>query len=238
MTTIMFIVTLRFVDPLVEQIKSTCHLPENSDHSFVASRKISVLVVGFAILFAVIVHGLLASVVDKSPFGVILLFIASMFSPGVVTYFWIRGVQQQPPRAARLGAVSAALSETLLLLVYLSLVNVVTHQPIIVDVKSIIESASKVALLGFAGGFVIDRHWGKRPSWTVAWAIFFMQITQIMVVFYFFPGSALPDLTSSLFLATGWGLGLIVCRSTDTLLADHNRQSASGLLFDIKRNDL
>lgn len=221
-------------------------------------------------LFIVIGQELLTSMIKADPLLFVISLLGGLLVPGVITYYWMYGATLHTPQAVTLGALGGATSGGLfasafLLLHYGSLCVLLSPQDcgnlfqskLIVDkvvfntVRFIGLNALFFALIGFIGGWTIDKGWGAHPalkaftskvskpfssfstnpryvSLSIA-AVILATTLVVDIAIKIFVLLPLPEWFMSILLpdlmrSAGWGLGLLL-------------YAPSNMAFDIRQSD-
>jgi hypothetical protein len=216
---IIFLVAIgmvKFVEPLIERWRNALDLSA-SDPAAHLERPWRIRLIAFAVLVvASVLHSILHNsiknfVVARPTFWLSAdEVMSSLLMPVVITWFWIRGARQHPSKAAVRGVLGGVLVGVLF-----SVLWVILEGGWRVTVP--LGWALQPAILGLAGGVVVDRGWGPRASLSAA--------TALLVVLLLFDGIRmtlgsvkLSVVIGDLSCVAGWGIGLIIYPLADVLL--------------------
>jgi hypothetical protein len=217
---LMLLALLHYIDPLIDHLRILFGLSAHPAVQRPGRPWLRSLAIGFLGMLTLYLHEVFSYMTEHQRWAVALVLGGALLSFGLVTYAWIRGARQQPPRAAKLGALAAAMTEGTLK----SMLFVVMHFfflisiPLGIAIRESIAGAVTWSIIGLAGGLAIDRRWGARRSRGVAVSIVAMGVLFTLIGWGVFHHE-LKDALSNVVDTGGWGLGLVLHPQSDALLA-------------------
>ncbi len=216
---------IRFLEPLAERLRSVLGVAEEHPPVPAESRRLLRTVAFVTLSLASVSHALLHDMIKENPWGAFGIVVVALLIPGGITYAWMVGAQQDPPRAAKLGALTGALLGGLhlffffLVLVVIGGLGAEVPRPEMLDTleRSVLVNGLAWGALGLAGGLVIDRRAGVRPAWSVAAALILIALLLDIPALWFptYVMYGIPDFAK----IAGWGLGLIAYPRSNLLFA-------------------
>ena len=176
------------IEPLIEHVRVWVGLSEA--HPDATDRPVVLRVAAFFLIaLASMSDGLLHSYIHEHFSQAMLIAMATTINFGI-TWAWIQGVRSHPSRAALLGLITGGLIAAAMVLVLYGVGDPAPHagaatpagsqtqQPLsftpgagsFVEIgKNALVAMGAWSLVGFVGGFVLDRRWGRnRPSRVLA----------------------------------------------------------------------
>ena len=238
------------IEPLIERVRIRVGLSEVHAVRHIARPVFLRIVAILIIAFASLSDGLLHSYISEHFDDAMKIGAAAVVNFGI-TYAWARGVRRHPSRAAWLGLVSGgviAVALAFALSRYGGLAGSLaenvhasgrgTQSPVFamqsIDIgKDAMLAMVAWSLVGFTGGFVLDRGWGPRPSRTVAVAVLgsavaIDAIVQGIAVFSWHQSFSLHSFSLWLAVSLGWVLGILLVGTSADAALRHVRHTAHG----------
>ncbi|MGA2411795.1 MAG: hypothetical protein ABSG46_15595 [Candidatus Binataceae bacterium] len=198
---VMLLFAATFIEPLTHQIKIVLGYeaegaePAKPGAWNSAGAAITIIVLGM-------LYDLLHDTVEADPLKIIGILAFNLLICGGITNAWTSGAQRYKPNAALFGGISG------LLLGSMTAIEGLPQQIILMSICIF-------AILGFSGGYAIDRGWGSHPSRTVATTIVVLMIPFVFPMVYLNVQEWLGDFAR----VTGWGLGLVLYPPANAILA-------------------
>lgn len=159
-----------FVEPWIERLKGLFGLAEEA-HVHRGNRLLLLFGALLAILVASFSHGLLATLIERNPWGAFGVVLGALVLPGGITYAWMRGACQRPPRATLSGLVIGGALGICYGFAAVFLVIDRSKVPLNDAEMQLIAAFSLWPLFGLVGGMAVDRRWWRRPSRSVPLAV-------------------------------------------------------------------
>jgi hypothetical protein len=227
---------VKFVEPLAEWVRHAFHTER---HSSIVPLKKSWFFRGaifLAVVFSSFSHQLLDSAINDNMWSSVRAVAAMLVVSGGITYAWIAGARRHPARASTLGLLSGgSLSLLLVLVLWVAFDGQVAQaqtsvtQTVLQDVGVVVPwvdgsrigSTSSVtlllwAVLGLAGGIVIDRKWGGGSTRNIALSVLITALVAVVVLRFSHLGKP-EEIALGVSSVLGWCLSLLIYPSAEKL---------------------
>lgn len=220
---LVFLGIYRFLEPLLDHLRGAFGM--SSEHAMPTSAKQQVRFWALGIIVVTgFLHGVMHDAIAKNPFGFLGGIVALLILPGGITYSWISGTQHSPSRAAFFGGMTGAAAGFLFFFSIWVLAGgkfPFANEFHAVSVGDMLKYSLTQGLywgmIGFAGGWAVDKRWGLRRSRSVALSIVGTVLLASFLCHVFLDAS-LSDILGDIIKVFGWALGLAFISSADKLL--------------------
>ncbi len=158
---LMYLASRSFLDPLSAQIRRALGIPVSTPSSGPSGRWLWALVTGSFVML-IWLGDALQKFAEARPLVTILTIAVAVAYIGATTFAWTRGAASSWPLAWLLGAITAGVVNGGL--TYLILSHYVTGAAPDALLTASVMSGLSSAIVGMAGGLVVDARIGRRPS--------------------------------------------------------------------------
>lgn len=156
-----------FIDPLSDLLRKA--FGDGGEHTETANTARAAPKLLLAILLIVlpsVSHALLHLQADKDPSGMIAKIMVSLILAGGITFAWTRGMLRRPSRSALLGAVWGGFCGVVGTFTVWAIALANSEQKMLLATLELYVLLGTLVwpLVGFAGGWALDKHWDPRPA--------------------------------------------------------------------------
>jgi hypothetical protein len=224
---IVALAVIKFIEPITRRLRQAFDV---DPHCEPLIKKRSVQVITFLILAGTsVAHGLIHRLVHENSWGAVGIVLVGLLLPGGITYCWLLGARQTRPRAKVSGSAGGLILSTIMLWAFYALMGgsfpiALPDGTTALDKVPVADAAIKFlinsipwAITGFAGGLVIDKGWGKRPSFTILLSILCVSLL-VDLSFLLTHKAGIIQSMDDLLITIGWGAGLMVHPDADITL--------------------
>ena len=214
-TILLYLLNIRLNDPLGRLVTSRFHHYQAGGNGVSLQSR---LALNLLILIGLVISGLISDIISSNLLASFFVLISSLLSAGIITLAWISGARRGARKSAAYGATAGFASEATLLAVF-SLITRGNSDAGSALGAWVILRVVRMALLGGLIGLLIDKSTHGRIAPRIA-----ISLVLIMLAFALLLPCALSecprmdDLLSTLLIVGGWGLGLLLCKSTEMVL--------------------
>ncbi|MDB5040076.1 MAG: hypothetical protein JWN27_802 [Candidatus Eremiobacteraeota bacterium] len=201
---------VKFIEPLIDRLRVRL-IGEGDRQELRARQARRVRLVAFlVVVVASLSHGFLSSLIDSDPSGALGVVLAAILIAGGTTYAWCRGAYHQPRTAAMQGAITGFFVSAAMFWVNFVAFhgNIPPFGPMSVTGGEafMLEYAAPWAVIGFTGGYAIDRRWSHKG---LLFAILGPLLAFDVILLPF--GKITPILMmNDLARLAGWSAGLLI----------------------------
>lgn len=230
-------VVVKFLEPITERFKKVAQLSLGEpEHSMPLAGFIRIYVILLAVGTS-LAHGFLHVSAEKNPELGPILAIQSLILPGVITYCWLAGARDGPPRASLYGLISGALISCTFV-VALFKFDPLAFASWWIGPENlhlfVMANTCLWTLLGFAGGWVIDKSWGaKRTRGIMLGLVVCLAVIGVSEIISLHALPMMrrvtilgPWMALDLARAIGWGAALMLDPNADALFAAARPESS------------
>jgi hypothetical protein len=228
---------VKFVEPLAEWVRHAFHTEQHSSPTPLKRPWFFRGAVFVAVAFSGFSHELLSKAVNENMWESVRAVAAMLLVSGGITYAWVAGAKRFPARASKLGLLSGGSLALVLVLVFWMAFDgqVAEAQPSII--QTVTQTAGVVvpwvngfrmtwessialllwAILGMAGGIVIDRKWGGGSARHIALSVLVTALVAVLVLRFTHLGNA-EEIALGVSAVLGWCLSLMVYPAAEKIL--------------------